>query len=101
MLFAEGTAVQRSSGSSIAAERARWLSDLVEAIDEAQQLAWRISADGTNREVLDLYVRLELARCEVEALRRSGWAGQIGELPSEWTEFLPASLRLPLVAPEE
>jgi hypothetical protein len=53
-----------------AAERARWLAELAWAIDEAQQLAWRIGViEGGSTEALELYVRLEAARIEVEGLR--------------------------------
>ena len=59
-----------SSKAMSAATRARWLSELAIAIDEAQWLAWRIGVvEGHNAEALELYVRLEIARAEVEALR--------------------------------
>ena len=54
---------------SIAA-RARWLAELAQAIDEAQCLAWQLGVvEGSNAEALDLYVQLEVARAEVEALQ--------------------------------
>ena len=50
------------------AARLRWLSDLALAIDEAQQLSWRIGvSENRNSAALDLYVRLEIIRAEVEA----------------------------------
>lgn len=53
-----------------AADRARWLAELARAIDDAQQLAWRIGVtEGGSTEALELYVRLESARLEVEGLR--------------------------------
>lgn len=87
--------MHRASSESLAAERKRWLAELTEAIDEAQQLAWRISSDGSHPEAMDLYVRLELARGEVESLRRSGWAAIRQDLPSDWIELLPESLKPP------
>lgn len=87
--------MHRASSESLAAERKRWLAELTEAIDEAQQLAWRISSDGSRPEAMDLYVRLELARVEVESLRRSGWAELRQDLPSDWIELLPESLKPP------
>jgi len=59
-----------SKGLPIAdAARLRWLSDLAIAIDEAQQLSWRIGiGENRNSEAMDLYVRLEIIRAEVEAL---------------------------------
>ena len=52
------------------AARALWLSELTQAIDEAQWLAWRIGVvEGRNALALELYVRLELVRAEVEEMR--------------------------------
>lgn len=61
----------KASGKALsAAGRAAWLSELAQAIDEAQWLAWRIGVvEGRNAQALELYVRLELVRAEVEALR--------------------------------
>ena len=62
--------MEASSRAMSAAARTRWLSELSIAIDEAQWLAWRIGVvEGDNPEALELYVRLEIARAEVEALR--------------------------------
>ena len=62
--------MEASSKAMSAAARARWLSELSIAIDEAQWLAWRVGVvEGDNPEALELYVRLEIARAEVEALR--------------------------------
>ena len=55
-----------------AAARAKLLSELNRAIDEAQWLAWRIGVvEGRNAHALELYVQLEMIRAEVEALRPS------------------------------
>ena len=86
--------MHRSSCRFVAAERARWLAELTAAINDAQRVAWRMSIEKSNPEALELYGRLELARTEVESLRRSGWAESRQNLPSEWTEFLPNGLRL-------
>ena len=51
------------------AARAQWLSELNQAIDEAQWLAWRIGVvEGRNAQALELYVQLEMVRAEVEAM---------------------------------
>lgn len=80
---------QESSGA-VASERARWLSELSVAIDQAQKLAWRLGvSEGDDPEALDLYARLELAREEVESLRRGGWAGEQSQLDPFWINLLP------------
>ena len=85
--------MHRPLSKSEAARRASWLADLLTAIDDAQRVAWRLSTESTDPDALELYGRLELARAEVESLRRSGWADRRQKLPSEWTGFLPESLR--------
>ena len=48
---------------------ARWLGELLDAIDEAQRLAWRLGVvEGSHPQALELYVRLECVRAEVESL---------------------------------
>lgn len=55
------------------AARGKLLSELNEAIDEAQWLAWRIGVvEGRNAQALELYVQLEMIRAEAEALRPAG-----------------------------
>lgn len=65
------------------ADRARWLAELAHAIEEAQRVAWRLGiAQGTSTEAKDLCAQLELARAEVESLRRGGWTRQEVDLPA-------------------
>lgn len=68
-----------------AAARALWLAQLTQAIDEAQRLAWKLGMEGRNTPALDLYVQLEVARAEVEALlgRRSDPLDARAHLPSD------------------
>jgi len=61
--------VDASKRAVSGAARAQWLSELSIAIDEAQWLAWRIGVvEGRNAKALELYVRLENVRAEVEAM---------------------------------
>ena len=92
--------MHRTSNKSLAAERARWLVDLANAIDQAQQLAWRLAHEEGHPEASSLYSRLECAREEIDALRRSGWADVRQDFPSEWIELLPESLVWLASAPE-
>jgi len=46
------------------------MSQLNQAIDDAQWSAWRIGVvEGRNAQALELYVQLEMIRAEAEALR--------------------------------
>lgn len=72
-----------------AAERARWLAELAEAIEEAQRVALRLGrAQGTSGKARELHAQLETARAEVEALRRGGWSRQEVDLPPKWLQSL-------------
>jgi hypothetical protein len=82
--------LDRKFGEMAATERARWLADLAAAIEQAQKLAWRLGVtEGNDPDALELYARLELARDEVDALRRGRWAGEQGALDPIWMKFLP------------
>jgi hypothetical protein len=53
-----------------AANRARWLAELADAIESAQLLAWQLgTAERPSTEARELYGRLEAARIEVETMR--------------------------------
>lgn len=53
-----------------AANKARWLAELADAIESAQRLAWKLgTAPHPSPEARELYSRLEAARVEVESLR--------------------------------
>ena len=72
-----------------AAERARWLAELAEAIDAAQSVARQlVDAQGAEGEASALYAELDLARVEVDAMRRGGWASNELELPPLWLQSL-------------
>jgi hypothetical protein len=77
--------VDGSANEFAAAQRARWLAELAESIDQAQRVAWRIGLeDGNNAEARELYARLEAARVEVDALRRGAWSRGPVELSPQW-----------------
>jgi hypothetical protein len=72
----------------IAALRAEWLAQLAEAIEGAQRLAWQLGTqEVTSVEARQLYGRLELARLELDSLRRLlGNAG--GAIEPDWLQKL-------------
>lgn len=82
--------MDQESSEATATERSRWLSELAVAIEQAQRVAWRLGVtEGDDPEAKELYARLELAREEVESLRRGGWAGEQQELDPFWMKLIP------------
>lgn len=58
------------SREDAAAARARWLAEVAAALDQARSLLIELGASsGTTPERIELYVRIETARLEVQALR--------------------------------
>ena len=65
-------------------ERARWLSELAEALEQAQRLAWTMGLlEGDSVEAMQLYGRLEAARLEVQSLRSGRLAATQPKLDPE------------------
>lgn len=55
-----------------AAERARWLAELSEALDHAHRLLIGMGqSQGLQLEMRELYLRIEAARLEIQSLRLS------------------------------
>jgi hypothetical protein len=59
-----------SPGEEPAVERARWLAELSKALDDAERTLWRLLVNPAESPVaMELYLRIEAARREVESLR--------------------------------
>jgi hypothetical protein len=70
-----------------AAERAQWLAELSGALDDARGIASLLELNGTSRgEALELYLRIEAARLEVQSLQLSRSLRRREELDLKWTE---------------
>jgi hypothetical protein len=85
----ESAKLHRAPDSAAALERARWLAELLEAINQAQRIAWRLGvAEGDCEEARDLYARLEAVRNEVDALRFGDWTALRSEIDPNWIQLL-------------
>lgn len=83
--------MNRRQDGTAAAERARWLAQLAQAVEQAQRLACSLGVSKVSTaEVEDLYRRLEAVRIEVEALRRGSPQREIDPF---WSGLLPWSGR--------
>ena len=70
-------------------EKASWLAELARAIDEAQQLVWRLAIlRGDNPRASEIYGQLEAARDEVERLQRTVGQEAKRELHRDWSDLI-------------
>jgi hypothetical protein len=73
-----------------AAERARWLADLSDALNAAHELLFDLDVGAQQRlEARELYWRIEAARLEVQSLRLSRSLMPRDEKDPEWSESIP------------
>lgn len=77
------------SSEESAANRARWLAELADALDGARHLVKQLGADEGRLAAVKLYARIEAVRIEVHMMRlkRSYGGGQ--EFDPKWSEDLP------------
>jgi cell division inhibitor SulA len=81
--------VNRLSFEVAAAQRARWLAELAEALETARALVMEMGADQGRIDAVELYARIEAVRFEVQAMRL-GRGSAVGAHPGpEWTRNLP------------
>ena len=75
-------------GEDSAAQRARWLGELAEALDEAREVLKQLG-EGTGAEAAALGERIEAAREQVQSLRLRRISGGGQDFGPEWTENIP------------
>src|SRR5439155_12175539 len=81
-----------------AAERSRWLAELSESLDAAHKLVRALEVTGDQRaQALELYLRIEAARLEVQSLRLSRSLQPRQDTGPEWIESPP--WRIAVVSP--
>jgi len=85
-----GVDVERGSAESSSAGRARWLAELSDALQQAHDLMWKLGmGDAGGAAAMELYLRVETARLEVQALRLGRRYDKPQEIAAEWTESSP------------
>jgi len=72
-----------------AAERARWLAELSDALDEARRLIRTMGAAEGRIEEVELYARIEAVRLEVQMIRLRGNGSRLSDSDPEWSQTLP------------
>jgi acyl-CoA reductase-like NAD-dependent aldehyde dehydrogenase len=79
-----------------AAERARWLAELAQVLEKAQELVTCLAvAERRKNEALDVCARLEAVRAEVGSLRRSRASESVANVDPDWSKHLPWDRSLP------
>ena len=78
------------------AERAQWLAELAQVLQEAQELVSQLAvARGRKSEALDVCARLEAAYALVQSLRRSRTSQSPENVDPIWSKHLPWDRALP------
>ena len=74
---------------ALSVRRARWLAELSQALEDAEKLIWRLGVAQRELYGLDLQMRIDAARLEVQAL----WLGRPERLTRnpdpEWSRSSP------------
>ena len=82
--------MRRVPGEGRAAERARWLAELSESLDEAQRLLPRMGVGMSDSPLaVELHFRIEGARLTVQALRLRPMGASTELTGPEWSELPP------------
>jgi len=83
-----GVRVRRVSGEDSAVQRANWLAELAQALEDARRAAKELRTER-GADTAELSARIEAASVEVRSLRlkRSGGGGQ--DFGPEWSENIP------------
>lgn len=69
-----------------AADRARWLAEVADALEQAHRLLFELDLENdATADALDLYVRIEAARLEVQSLRLSRTVAPRNPADPNWT----------------
>ena len=83
-----GVSVRRVPNQRSTSERARWLAELAEALEQAQRLAWLVGQESGG-EAMELYGRLESVRLEVQSLQLGRLKASGDEASADWTRGFP------------
>lgn len=71
-------------------DRAQWLDQLAAALDQTQQLLAELYLSSEHRALLaELHIRIEAARLEIQALRRSRSLMPRSEFDPQWIGLSP------------
>ena len=82
--------MDRLSADLSGAARSQWLAELSDALEQAYNLMWKLGiGDGGGPAAMELYLRVEAARLEVQALRLGRRYRTIDDIDPKWGEPMP------------
>lgn len=74
------------------AQRARWLAELAEALNEARRVVKQLAIEESRYDTLEVAARIEAARFDVESLRLRRSIGARQDVGPKWSEDVPWKL---------
>lgn len=78
--------------ADVAAQRARWLAELADALDGARRVVRQLAAEQNGFEARELSAEIDAARHEVRNMRIRRTAGAGQDLGPEWSKDIPWKL---------
>ena len=75
-----------------AAQRARWLAELADALNEARRLVKELATEESRFDAIELAAQIEAARFEVQSLRLRRVTGGGQDFGPEWSKDIPWKL---------
>jgi cell division inhibitor SulA len=72
-----------------AAQRARWLAELADALDKARDLVRQLGIEEGRIDAIDVSARIEVVRNEVQTMRLMRSSGGGRDFNPEWTKNIP------------
>jgi hypothetical protein len=72
-----------------AAERARWLAELADALDEARDLVRQLGIEEGRIDAIDVAARIEAVRNEVQTMRLMSSSSGRRDFDPEWIKNIP------------
>lgn len=74
------------------AQRARWLAELADALNEARRVVKELAAEQSRFDAIELAAQIEAARFEVQSLRLKRVTGGGQDFGPEWSKDIPWKL---------
>lgn len=78
--------------ADVAAQRARWLAELADALEGARRVVKQLAVEESGFEARELFAQIETARLEVRNMRIRRSPGELQDFGPEWSKDIPWKL---------